>query len=274
MNLHEHSEMCDCEVIHSDVVNRAREVMEDTEILYAVSDFFKVMCDSTRMRIMAALDNGEMCVRIKMDEPAPVGEVTTHSSAETFEKVLAYCGASLNRDEVDARYMEEARTGTATYTGSVTKKEGQIDLVSDVNGYTEENFPTGQRPEGFDTDQDGMPDEWEIANGLDPNNPDDANLYTLDAEKGWYTNVEVYLNCLVEHIVKAQNADAITAVDEYFPVCDTSTGIGNVETMSSEVEKIEYYTLGGAKLSEPVKGINIRKITYANGKTATDKVIK
>lgn len=62
MNLHEHSEMCDCEVIHSDVVNRAREVMEDTEILYAVSDFFKVMCDSTRMRIMAALDNGEMCV--------------------------------------------------------------------------------------------------------------------------------------------------------------------------------------------------------------------
>lgn len=62
MNLHEHSEMCDCEVIHSDVVNRAREVMENTEILYAVSDFFKVMCDSTRMRIMAALDNGEMCV--------------------------------------------------------------------------------------------------------------------------------------------------------------------------------------------------------------------
>ena len=62
MNLHEHSEMCDCEVIHSDVVNRARELMEDTEILYAVSDFFKVMCDSTRMRIMAALDNGEMCV--------------------------------------------------------------------------------------------------------------------------------------------------------------------------------------------------------------------
>lgn len=62
MNLYEHSEMCDCEVIHSDVVNRAMEVMEDTEILYAVSDFFKVMCDSTRMRIMAALDNGEMCV--------------------------------------------------------------------------------------------------------------------------------------------------------------------------------------------------------------------
>lgn len=62
MNLHEHSEMCDCEVIHSDVVNHVKEVMEDTEVLYAVSDFFKVMCDSTRMRVMAALDSGEMCV--------------------------------------------------------------------------------------------------------------------------------------------------------------------------------------------------------------------
>lgn len=62
MNLHEHSEMCDCEVVHSDVVAHVREVMEDTEVLYAVSDFFKVMCDSTRMRIMAALDNEELCV--------------------------------------------------------------------------------------------------------------------------------------------------------------------------------------------------------------------
>ena len=217
---------------------------------------------------------GQMCIRIKMDEPGPEGEVTTHSAATAYEKVLAYCGASVNRDDVDARYMEETRTGTTTYTGSVTKKPGLVDLVSDVNGYTEENFPTGQRPEGFDTDQDGMPDEWEIANGLDPNNPDDANLYTLDTEKGWYTNVEVYLNALVEYIVKAQNADAISAVDEYYPAYTPTAGIGSVDTMTSEIEKIEYYTLDGAKVNEPVKGINIRKITYANGKTETDKVIK
>ncbi len=62
MNIHDHSEMCDCEYVHSDIVDHVREVMEDTEVLYAVSDFFKVMCDSTRMRIMAALDNEELCV--------------------------------------------------------------------------------------------------------------------------------------------------------------------------------------------------------------------
>lgn len=218
--------------------------------------------------------DGEMCVRIKMDQPAPEGQVTTHSAATAFDKVMSYCGASLYRDDVDSRYMEEARTGTATYKGSVTNESGLIDIVADVNGYTEDNFPSETRPEGFDTDQDGMPDEWEIANGLDPNNPDDANLYTLDTEKGWYTNVEVYINSLVEHIVKAQNADAITAVDEYYPACVPVTGIDNAPTVSSEIVKIEYFTLGGAKVSEPVKGINIRKVTYSDGKTVADKVIK
>lgn len=218
--------------------------------------------------------DGDMCVRIKMDQPAPEGQVTTHSAATAFDKVMSYCGASLYRDDVDSRYMEEARTGTATYKGSVTNESGLIDIVADVNGYTEDNFPSETRPEGFDTDLDGMPDEWETANGLDPNNPDDANLYTLDTEKGWYTNVEVYINSLVEHIVKAQNADAITAVDEYYPACVPVTGIDNAPTVSSEIVKIEYFTLGGAKVSEPVKGINIRKVTYSDGKTVADKVIK
>lgn len=218
--------------------------------------------------------DGDMCVRIKMDQPAPEGQVTTHSAATAFDKVMSYCGASLYRDDVDSRYMEEARTGTATYKGSVTNEDGLIDIVADVNGYTEDNFPSETRPEGFDTDQDGMPDEWETANGLDPNNPDDANLYTLDTEKVWYTNVEVYINSLVEHIVKAQNADAITAVDEYYPACVPVTGIDNAPTVSSEIVKIEYFTLGGAKVSEPVKGINIRKVTYSDGKTIADKVIK
>ncbi len=215
---------------------------------------------------------GNPCIRIKLDEPAPTDAITTHTASEAYNKVLEYAGASLFKDDVDARYMEEARTGTAEYTGSVTKRPGQIDLVSDVEGYTEADFPTGARPADFDTDGDGMPDEWETANGLNPNDPTDGNLYTIDTEKGWYTNVEVYLNAIVEDIVKGQNADAEESVDEYFPQHVTA-GISS-PTISSEIEKIEYYTLDGVKLNAPTKGINIRKITYANGKTASDKVIK
>ena len=217
--------------------------------------------------------DGEACIRIRMDEPAPEGEVTTHTAENAFNKVMEYCGASLFRDVIDTRYMEEAESGTAKYTGTVTKKPGLIDIVANAkDSYTEDNFPTGERSADFDTDGDGMPDEWETLNGLNPNDLSDASLKTVDT-KGWYTNIEVYANSLVENIVKAQNADGESNYEEYYPACE-STGIEDITTGVSEVEKIEYYTLGGMKLSEPVKGINIRKITFTNGKTATDKVIK
>ena len=216
--------------------------------------------------------SGKSCVKIKMDEPAPTGQVTTHSAAEAYEKVLAYVGASLYRDEIDARYMEEAKTGTATYKGSITNSPGIIDKVSDVKGYTETNFGTGSRPAGFDTDKDGIPDEWEKANGLNPNDASDALTYSLD-KKGYYTNIEVYANSLVENIMKAENQDAISGVDEYYPT-STSTGISQTVVDKGEVASITYYALNGTRLNAPAKGVCIRKITYSNGKTATDKVIK
>lgn len=220
--------------------------------------------------------SGKSCVKIKMDEPAPTGQVTTHSAAEAYEKVLAYVGASLYRDEIDARYMEEAKTGTAIYKGSITNSPGIIDKVSDVKGYTEANFGTGTRPADFDTDKDGIPDEWEKANGLNPNDASDAITYSLD-EKGYYTNIEVYANSLVENIMKAENQDALSRVDEYYPTT-VSTGISQIENDqevgNNAIKSITYYTLNGTKLPTPNKGVNIRKIELANGTIKTDKVIK
>ena len=218
--------------------------------------------------------NGVSCVKIKMDNPAPTGEVTTHSAAEAFSKVLAYGGASLYRDEIDARYMEEAKTGTAQYKGSITQSPGIIDKVSDVNGYTESTFGTASRPADFDTDKDGIPDAWELANGLNPNDDSDALTYSLDG-KGYYTNLEVYANSLVEDIMKQGNADAENKVDEYYPECKNPTGISQVITSHpGEIAKVTYYSLKGTLLSAPQKGINIRKMLFQNGKTMVDKVVK
>lgn len=218
--------------------------------------------------------SGKSCVKIKMDTPAPTGEVTTHSAAESFSKVLVYSGASLYRDEIDARYMEEAKTGTAKYKGSITNSPGIIDKVSDVNGYTEANFGKGTRPADFDTDKDGIPDAWETANGLDPNDATDALTYSLDS-KGYYTNLEVYANSLVEDIMKQGNADAENKVDEYYPAWKNPTGISQIITSNpSELAEVKYYSLNGTLLSAPQKGINIRKMLFQNGKTVVDKVIK
>lgn len=153
-------------------------------------------------------------------------------------------------------------------------KTGIIDKVSDVNGYTEANFSTGSRPADFDTDKDGIPDAWEITNGLDPNDASDALTYSLDS-KEYYTNLEVYANSLVEDIMKQGNADAESKVDEYYPAWKNPTGILQIITSNpSELAEVKYYSLNGTLLSAPQKGINIRKMLFQNGKTVVDKVIK
>ena len=68
-----------------------------------------------------------------------------------------------------------------------------------------------------DSDNDGIPDDWETANGMNPFSAADAKTYTIDSEKKYYTNIEVYLNWLVENIMKSGNADAIDSTDEYYP---------------------------------------------------------
>lgn len=54
--------ICDCEVIHADVVDTVKKNMPEEDILYDLSDFFKVLGDSTRIKILWALDENELCV--------------------------------------------------------------------------------------------------------------------------------------------------------------------------------------------------------------------
>lgn len=55
-------EICDCNVIHMDVVEQVRKQMPDEEPIYEVADLFKVFGDSTRARIICALSISELCV--------------------------------------------------------------------------------------------------------------------------------------------------------------------------------------------------------------------
>ncbi len=57
-----HIERCDCEVIHEDIVNQVRKKMPAEESLYDLAELFKVFGDTTRIRILWALDESEMCV--------------------------------------------------------------------------------------------------------------------------------------------------------------------------------------------------------------------
>ncbi len=133
--------------------------------------------------------------QIKVDEPFSIEYVTTHSLQDAYELVLKYAGAVFpKRDSVDLRIIEEVRTGTAKYGKSWGGGgKGIIDSQEDVGGWPQLN--TYNVP--VDSDHDGIPDEWEILHGLDPNNPEDRNNINSDG----YTFLEVYLNSLVENVV-------------------------------------------------------------------------
>jgi len=55
-------ERCDCEVIHEEVVNQVKGRMPKEETLYDLAELFKVFGDTTRIKILWALDEAEMCV--------------------------------------------------------------------------------------------------------------------------------------------------------------------------------------------------------------------
>ena len=224
--------------------------------------------------------NGVDCIRLKLDEPIDAGEVTTHKAQTAFEKVLKYCGASFVRDACDVRYAEEAENGTTTFMGAIVKCAGILDIINDPDGTedpTTASYPTlreEKRPADFDTDGDGIPDEWETANGLNPSDANDGNEYTIDSE-GIYTNIEVYLNSLVEHIMKDGNADAEDAVNEYYPKYNSASGIKEIAN-SVELKKITYTTLSGQNINQAdaTRGVYIMVEHFADGSTRTRKVVK
>ena len=123
-------------------------------------------------------DNGESIM--------PYADLPYTSAEDAYEQVLLNAGASLYRDPIDTRIVEEVREGKATYGN-----KGLIDTQEQVGGFPDLT-QTGVSP--VDSDGDGMPDEWETANGLNPNKKNDANKYTLSKE---YTNIEMYINSLV-----------------------------------------------------------------------------
>ena len=111
-----------------------------------------------------------------------------------------------------------------------------------------------------------------VNDGLDPNSKADGNTYTIDT-KGWYTNLEVFANSLVEDIMKNGNADGESNYEEYYPAYNKPvTAINTVRTTA--IVSTEYYSLDGRRLEEPQKGVNIRIERMANGKTITTKVLK
>ncbi|HRI80251.1 MAG TPA: pectate lyase [Cyclobacteriaceae bacterium] len=119
--------------------------------------------------------------------PFPTEPIATQSSEEAYKKVLMEAGASLRRDGVDKRIVEEVRKANSSFG---PKRNGIINSQAEVGGWpTLHSIPTP-----VDDDKDGMADEWEARNKLNPKDPKDAFSFTLSKS---YSNLEVYLDSLI-----------------------------------------------------------------------------
>ena len=72
--------------------------------------------------------------------------------------------------------------------------------------------------------------------------------------------------------MKAGNADAESALDDYYPSCQKTSGIGNVRT--SAINKTEYFDLDGRPIAAPRQGLCIRVEYLADGRIVTSKIIR
>jgi len=121
----------------------------------------------------------------------PMEPVTTTSPDQAKIDVLASAGASFpKRDTIDYRIVYDVLNGTGR---SIATTEDQPEGAWPVLNFL---------PAPADDDHDGMPNDWELAHNLNPNDPADRNSIGQDD----YTQLEVYLNSLT--------GESVTDVDD------------------------------------------------------------
>ena len=122
----------------------------------------------------------EILKKIRSDKAYPHAYIEIESAPQAFESVLHNAGATLpRRDAVDERIVAMVRSG------KVTHEKGIITDIAQVGGYPEYRGKPYK-----DSDNDGMPDDWESNYGLNPNDPSDASA---DLNGDGYTNIEDFI---------------------------------------------------------------------------------
>ncbi len=148
---------------------------------------------------------GEHTAAMKWPKPLPMPKITLLNATDAKAYVLANAGATLpRRDAVDARVVKQVATGKIDFIPNVplpekefkyrrlpvdSYKKGIITEIAQVGGYPAYNGTPYK-----DSDNDGLPDAYEIKNKLNPNDASDAAKIT----KSGYSNIELFLNSVVD----------------------------------------------------------------------------
>ena len=126
-----------------------------------------------------------------IDKPHASVTINMESAKKAFESVMSWVGASYRRDTMDARIINDVKNRTGRFIDVQGGYPHGTDYALTLNAWP----ALKSIPASADADKDGMPDEWEIANGLNPKDQSDASQYKVAV---FYTNIEVYINTILK----------------------------------------------------------------------------
>lgn len=207
------------------------------------SDKFKVFLEGNRIlnkddSLRSGYDNnwtamkfksGKSQANTKADEHFPVmsngidvsSVLTIESAEDAYDHVIAHAGNGITSDTrtaIDQQVAYETKTGTGSLTGARPYSEASSSQKSTIDKYKIQCGVVYKYPDPvlektiIDNDNDGMADDWELARGLNPNDPADTNG---DYCGEGYTNIEYYINDLT---VDAFPEGVVTPSPELKPV--------------------------------------------------------
>ena len=126
-----------------------------------------------------------------VDNAFATEELTVQSATQAYEDVLKYVGASYKRDTLDARIISDVKNRKGNFIDVQGGYPHGTPYEQTVNAWP----ALKSVPAPLDTDKDGIPDEWEKQNNLNPGDATDASQIKLHK---FYTNIEVYINSLLK----------------------------------------------------------------------------
>lgn len=147
-------------------------------------------------------DSKEYKDKIKSDVPFKMPNVTIMDAGDAYGYVMDNVGATFpKRDNVDRRIIKSVKTGKAIYVKDAPEYQSpyikrrlpadsyKLGIITDIRQVG--GLPEYKGSPNKDSDNDGMPDKWELKYGLNPNDSSDS---TLDCNGDGYTNIEKYIN--------------------------------------------------------------------------------
>ena len=196
---------------------------------------------------------------------------TCESAEASYEHVLSFAGNGISPDKrtaIDQQSAEEARTGTGNLSGTASYDDATDANKTNIDKYNIQcgvtyTYPSAvTKKEITDSDNDGMDDNWELARGLNPNDPTDTNG---DYCGQGYTNIEYYINDLTvnsfpEGVVTLSPENAVDPISAF-------ETIEAEDHDSQEGIRVEELSTGGKNIGFIENGdyIMYRKVDFGDG---------